>query len=100
MPDLDLSALRKVAEAAHPSATPIKTFEFVEAFMPETCLALIDELVNAQITAREDRRYVEETDERMKPHLAKAWWEGVNAQWTHLPPGNRVPQAKSPYITP
>lgn len=29
--------------------------------------------------------------------LAKAWWEGVNAQWKHRPTGNRILEAENPY---
>ncbi len=127
MPDLDLSALRKVAEAAKLGShgqwmrdgeatvmlpdkpgnswdgrrvayapDPIES-QHIATFDPPTVLALLDELENLRITAKEDRQYVEETDDRMKRHLAKAWWEGVTAQWTHLPPGNRVPQSENPY---
>lgn len=29
--------------------------------------------------------------------LARAWWEGANAQWKHRPIGNRIPETENPY---
>lgn len=85
MPDLDLSALRKVAEAARDNAEGIGWFsaeysmlhgkdeqdaQHIAAFDPPTVLALLDELENARTTIEHDKR-----------HFAKAWDAGAAALW-------------------